>query len=480
MEHFFYAVAILALLGLSALFLFRQRRALEKVRDEREAIEGEERRMFQFLHGLGESLQEDSSPPNMHRYIVTGVAEVVGADGGILYLLDNPERPELVPVFQTERPVPLIPLPPDLLELEGERRARRLRSFLQLTTIPREIGLLGRALKTRQTIYEEVLLKSPDFDGPPNPLQENLAVLLAPLVYGKKEVGVLAVVKNGGQFFSANDRDVFSSVAEQSSFALGSAIIHAEASEKRRLEEELKRASEIQRILLPKDPPGLRDFHLASVFRPARMVSGDYFDYVPVDDQRFGVVIGDVCGKGIAASLIMAMCRSTLRANAAGNLSPASVLKAVNRAIFPDIREDMFVSLLYVVLSHDTDEIQLARAGHEPPLVYRRVSGEVEAIDPPGMAAGIDDGEVFERSLDDYRLSLNHGDLLLLYTDGVTEAADTSDEEEFGLDRLREILAASATGGAQSVVDAISEALTVFTGTAPQSDDITLIAVEKR
>ncbi|MCB1232304.1 MAG: SpoIIE family protein phosphatase [Verrucomicrobiae bacterium] len=479
MQHVFYAIAICAILVVAALLLLRQLRATRLAKQECEAIEGEERRMFEFLHGLGESLQVDSSPPNMHRYIVNGVADVVGADGGILYLLDNPENPELVPVFQTERAAPIIPLPADLFELEGLRQKRRLRSFLQLTTVPRDHGLLGQALTTGQTIYAEKLLESDAFEGMANPLQENLATMLAPLIYGQKEVGVLAVVKNGGLKFSANDRDVFSSIAEQSSFALGSAIIHAEANEKRRLEDDLKQASEIQRILLPKKPPGLRDYRLASAFRAARMVSGDYFDYVPVDEQRFGVAIGDVCGKGIAASLIMAMCRSTLRNNAAGNLSPASVLHAVNRAIFPDIREDMFVSLLYLVLQHDSDQIQIARAGHEPPLLFRKESGEVETVEPPGMAAGIDDGEVFERSLVDYPLTLKTGDLLLLYTDGVIEAANASDDE-FGIARLRETLAASAGRGAKAVVDAVSEAVADFVGGAAQSDDITLIAVEKR
>ena len=113
----------------------------------------------------------DSSPPNMHRYIVNGVAEVVGADGGILYLLDNPEQPELVPVFQTEQAAPIIPLPADLFELEGLRQKRRLRSFLQLTTIPPGTGLLGRTLDSGQTVYVEKLLESPAFEGAPNPLQ---------------------------------------------------------------------------------------------------------------------------------------------------------------------------------------------------------------------------------------------------------------------------------------------------------------------
>jgi sigma-B regulation protein RsbU (phosphoserine phosphatase) len=291
-------------------------------------------------------------------------------------------------------------------------------------------------------------------------------------------VGVLAVVKSGGCGFSGNDRDVFESISEQSSFALGSAIIHAEAHDKRRLDEEILRASEIQRVLLPKEPPGLSDYLVAATYRAARMVSGDYFDYVPVDEDRFGVAIGDVCGKGIAASLIMAMCRSTLRNNAANNPSPASVLEAVNRSIFPDIREDMFVSLLYLVLERGSNEIRLARAGHEPPLLFRTADRSIEEIEPPGIAAGIDDGEVFERVLKDHTIKMEIGDLLLLYTDGVTELI-RQDGEEFGLERLKAVLKKGASGGADAVIEAISKTLAEFSGENPQNDDITLIAIEK-
>ena len=142
----------------------------------------------------------------------------------------------------------------------------------------------------------------------------------------------------------------------------------------------------------------------------------------------------------------MAMCRSTLRNNAAGNLSPASVLHAVNRAIFPDIREDMFVSLLYLVLTRESGEIHIARAGPRAAPGVSKGERRGRNVRAPGMAAGIDDGEVFERSLVDSSINLESGDLLLLYTDGVIEATN-GDEEEFGIDRLRNILADSAARG---------------------------------
>lgn len=483
MTHFLYSLLLLLVGGAFTAFYLRQRTRLARVVRERDEIEVEEHRMFDFLHGLGEALQEDSSPAAMHRYIVDGVARVVGADAGVLYLLDISGK-ELVPVFLTRANAALVSLPADVVARSATRRdAKNLRSYLRLATVKPGQGIIGKALRDHLPIHASELLGHESFDGEPNPLQENLAVLTAPLVYGQKEVGVLAVSKktdDGASDFSANDFDVFATIAEQSSFALGSAIIHAEANDKRRLEDELKTASEIQRILLPKKSPGLIDYEVAAIYKPARLVSGDYYDYVPIDDDHFGVAIGDVCGKGIPASLIMAMCRSVLRANATETDSASEVLYAVNRSIFPDIREDMFISMLYVILKRDSDHLVMARGGHEPPLHYARETGLIEMYTPPGIAVGIDEGNVFDRVTKNITVPMSSGDILLLYTDGVTEAPGAEDDAEFGREALHEPLAAAAAQGAQAVVDAVYERLSEHTGDRVQSDDITLIAIEKR
>ena len=299
------------------------------------------------------------------------------------------------------------------------------------------------------------------------------------MVYASKTVGVIAVSRRGGEPFTPNDEEVFASIAEQSSFALGSALVHVEAAEKRRFERELTQASEIQRVLLPRAAPALSDYEIAAEYLAARHVSGDYYDYVMVDEDRYGIAIGDVCGKGIAASLIMAMCRSNLRSRAPENLSPASVLHSVNHSIFPDIREDMFVSLLYLILERGSNEVTLARAGHEPPILYRKATGETEVVETSGLAAGIDEGSVFKRSVKDYRLRMESGDILLLYTDGVVECLDR-EGDEFGLERLRNLLIANHGVPAQSLIDIIVADLSTIADGAPQSDDITLIAIEKR
>jgi len=184
---------------------------------------------------------------------------------------------------------------------------------------------------------------------------------------------------------------------------------------------------------------------------PARMISGDYFDYIELPEGRSGIVIADVTGKGVPAGLLMAMCRSVLRVSAQNTSSPSEALAQVNRHLFPDVREDMFVSLAYVILNNGTGDLSMSRAGHDAPLMFRSNTRTIEWIKPPGLAIGIDEGDVFERVTKDLSLVMESGDCLLLYTDGVCEAVD-KDENEFGAKRLENEFLKSAPMGAEAVV----------------------------
>ncbi len=479
MEHFVYGIIILALGAFAFSLWFREHRKLTVVSREKDEIEIEERRMFGFLHGLGEKLQVDNSPTNMHRYIVDGVSEVISADSGILYLLDG-ESSHLIPVYQTKKTAPVVSVPSQYLELDDQAKAKRLyRSFVRSSAETLSGSLMGDSFSADEFTYVKDMGGLPAFEKSGEFFHDGLSFLGVSLIYGQKRVGVLAMTRAGGGGFSLNDQEVFSSVAEQSSFALGSAIIHAEAAEKRRLEQELNQASEIQRVLLPQHSPELTDYEIAVGYQAARIVSGDYYDYLRVDEDRYGIAIGDVSGKGIAASLIMAMCRSNLRSRAADNLSPASVLHAVNRSIFPDIKEDMFVSLLYLILERGSNEVTLARAGHEPPVLFRKATKTVELIEPPGLAAGIDEGPVFKRSVKDYRFRMESGDILLLYTDGLIES-EAKDGDEFGSDRLCEAVQKYFELSSEDLVAKIRSDVEDFSAGMAQTDDITLIAIEKR
>jgi sigma-B regulation protein RsbU (phosphoserine phosphatase) len=311
-------------------------------------------------------------------------------------------------------------------------------------------------------------------------VHKEVPVMIAPLTYGEKDLGVLAVANDkAGVPFTRNDFDVFRSAAEQSAFALGTALVHNEVEAKRALERELKTAREVQKILLPSGPPEIDRFKIVGANAPARLVSGDYYDYMKVDDLHYGIVVADVSGKGIAASLIMAMCRSVMHAKAANNLSPAAVLREVNRVLFPDIREDMFISMAYLILNTHSDEVVLARAGHDAPLHFSKEDGSITALQTPGIALGIDAGDVFDRVTQDHYFRVQTGDALLLYTDGATEALNAAGDE-FGVDTLEAKFKEDAPKGAKASIDGLQAALSEFSGDQPQNDDITLIAIEKR
>ena len=266
-------------------------------------------------------------------------------------------------------------------------------------------------------------------------------------------------------------------MADQAAYSLQYAQVYQQLGEKKRLDHEIEVAREIQRVLLPSVAPQIAGFNCAALNIPAQQVSGDYFDFIRVDNDHWGVAVADVSGKGVPASLVMTMCRSVLRSVAPGRMSPAEVLRGVNRQLYPDIREDMFVTMLYMVLDR-SGRICLARAGHETPLWWKAATQQVEVVESPGMALGIDPGDTFDEVIQDVTLMLEPRDTLVAYTDGINEALD-DEGNEFGQDQLRDVLQTAGSAGVDHLVTAIIERVQRFSSGHPQNDDITLAAVQR-
>ncbi len=458
----------------TALRQIRRIRTLERSKEE---IQVEETLVFDFLHGLGEAFRETIRPNDLHRLIVEGATRILDAHGGALYLADRTGA-KLVPTFISKGCPPLVEVPADILQ-QAAATPIALESYLRLHSVPLGEGTIGRVWQTGQSVCLNELSEAPELTRLRDTSFGTASMMVSALLYGKQDMGVLALA-NGpmGAPFSQSDFVVFKSIAEQSAFALYNAIIYSEANEKKRLDHDLEIARDIQRILLPAEAPSVNGFEISGINVPARQVSGDYFDYIKVDDQRLGVAIADVSGKGVPASLIMAICRSVLRSQAAENPSPADVLQKVNRQLYPDIKEDMFISMAYLILDHARNGVTLSRAGHDAPLLYKNASQTVTPLKPPGMVLGIDSGNVFDRLTSDVAVTLERDDCLVLYTDGVTEAIDT-EGEEFGVERMVQSVRASAINGAPAIVSRLIDDLRNFVGSHPQNDDITLIAIRK-
>ena len=454
----------------------RQKLQIAALKKAREKIQLEETRVFDFLHGLGEAFTEDIRPGDLHRLIVEGAARILDAHGGALYLIGR-QGTVLLPSFISKDCPPLIEIPQTILK-QAEALPLALQSYIRLHSLEPGEGLVGTVWRDKEPLF----LSGDDarLSNLRETTQITTSAMFCPLIFGHQNLGVIAVA-NGPMSnpFTASDFAVFKAISEQSAFALYNAIVYSEASEKRRLDIDLLVAQDIQRILLPSSAPDIDGFQIAGINIPARQVSGDYFDYIKVDDERYGIVIADVSGKGVPASLIMAMCRSVLRSKAEGNTSGADVLKQVNSQLYPDIKEDMFISMAYLILNTQDKKITLCRAGHDAPLLYSAKEKTVTKINPPGMALGIDSGSVFDRITSDYSVTMEQDDCLILYTDGVTEALD-SNGFEFGMKQMILSIQASAPEGAAGVIKRLTDDLRNFIGTYPQNDDITLIVIRKK
>lgn len=248
----------------------------------------------------------------------------------------------------------------------------------------------------------------------------------------------------------------------------------AERAEREQFERDFEMARDIQRVLLPSDFPSVLNADIGALSVPARKVGGDYYDVVAVDGDNWGFAIADVSGKGVGAALLMAMCRTALRHVAMANPSPRKVLHCVNAIMRPDMQDDLFISMIYGVFNAKTRVFRFCRAGHEPLLVWRAGVAKPERHAPKGMAIGLAGGQSFEGSLVEEEVILGRGDMVLFYTDGITEAANAVGDE-FGCERLAGIVRETAALPAREMVREIDKQVGTFIGATPQGDDRTLL-----
>ena len=300
--------------------------------------------------------------------------------------------------------------------------------------------------------------------------------LIVPLIGQGELLGALYLgPRLSDQPYSTDDRRLLGSLASQVAPAMKVAQLvreqQAEAKERERIQQELQVAALIQQTLLPKVLPSIPGWHVDAFYRPARAVGGDFYDFIDLDDGRLGVVIGDVTDKGVPAALVMATCRSMLRAAAQRHNSPSAVLADVNDALVPEIPPAMFVTCLYAIIDTGAGEIVFANAGHNLPYV-RSADGVIEL-----RATGMPLGLMPDMPYDEKRYEMAPGEVMVLTSDGITEA-HSQEGEMYGFPRLMGQVAQKPSD--DDVVTALIADLERFTGDeAEQEDDITLVVVKR-
>lgn len=244
------------------------------------------------------------------------------------------------------------------------------------------------------------------------------------------------------------------------------------------VERERKVAGEIHEALINKHPPRLSDYEVEHLFKPGIEIAGDHFEYFRIDDDHLGVILLDTNVRGIPAALVMASARSYVRAAAPGNLSPAAVLKQVNRHLAGELPAGRHVTAVYAVIDTAQHKVTMASAGALPVLVFRQASGKIAKINPGGIALGLDVGPVFDRELQEGDVPMGAGDRLALYTDGALRITSETGEE-FGEARFYQAVAREAPKNSQAFVNFVGSAIDQFHLQTPQNDDVTISTIKR-
>lgn len=247
--------------------------------------------------------------------------------------------------------------------------------------------------------------------------------------------------------------------------------------EREHMAKELEIAWNVQRSLLPGKNPDIPGYDIAGMCKPAKEVGGDYYDFIPVGTNKLAMIIGDVSGKGIPAAFYMTLTKGFIQSHMRENTSPKEVLIKVNDLMYNTIDKRSFVTIFIVVLDWKLKKIVCARAGHNPAIHYSGNKGEVTLIKPDGIALGLRETNNFSESFQEYELQLEDNDWLILYTDGLSEAMDTS-SSEFGEEGLIQTIKENHHKNAESMMDTILNRVQDFTTGCDQHDDMTMITLK--
>jgi serine phosphatase RsbU (regulator of sigma subunit) len=317
--------------------------------------------------------------------------------------------------------------------------------------------------------------------GDAEPYAVHVSLLCAPLKTEKRILGMVFMATEGTRQFTAGDLKLVTAVALQTAPVMEIALLHQLELEKARLERDLHTARRVQAGLLPQVMPELEGWNIAALWKPARMVSGDLYDFLPFRNGKLGIVIADVTDKGVPAALLMANTRSVLRAvvqvaNRNQLQSPGKLLGKVNRILHGEMPLGMFVTCLLMVLDPATGTVSFANAGHNLP--YHRTSQAVRELRAVGVPLGI----FANSSYEDHEFTMQPGDSLLLYSDGLPEAHNPAGEM-FDYDRLSSLLAypdSSPPLLGNDLLEQLMESLALFTGSPwEQEDDVTLVTLAR-
>lgn len=299
---------------------------------------------------------------------------------------------------------------------------------------------------------------------------------IVPMMAKGKLVGLLLFgLKHSGSHFAGKDLELLWAAANQAAISIENARLYKSEVEKQKLERDLDLARKIQQGLLPQCIPNMNGLDICGEMIPAMQVGGDYYDLIQLSDSKLFVVVGDVSGKGLSASLYMTKIQTMIKISCTQNKSPKEILVDINQRIYEELDKSWFVTITLALFDLENQTLKFCRAGHMPILLAS--NGTVQSYRTQGLGVGIEKGIVFEKSLIEEEVKLSTGQIYAFFTDGVTEAMNEK-SELFGDDKLNAILKNKSKTRSADIVNEIWNSVKIFRGTAEVNDDMTMVVVK--
>ena len=395
-------------------------------------------------------------PSRLLHDIIGSTKGMVEAEASSLFLLsDGGKNLELT-----------IPTGPATAEVSGKK-------------IASDHGISGWVVQHQQPVLITDVQSDPRFQGEllSNPKFQSRNMICVPLNNNQgKTIGVLQAINIKEDFLNEEMLRLFQTLANQAATALENVHVKQQQLAAELVNKELEVATEIQARFFPQQTPNLEGYEVAGCSIPAKDVGGDYYDFIPNPEPcQHGFVVADVTGKGVPASLLMATMRASLRANIQNNPNDiVQALRQVNGDIYRDSPVDKFITSIYCNLDYESHELSYVNSGHNPPYIVRANDNRIEELDQGGVMLGI----MEEIDLPKATLSIDKGDILMLFSDGVTEATNPSGEL-FSEERFEQWLLDHNQLSAEEMKDALLKTLRDYADGSPQSDDITFIIVKR-
>ena len=395
-------------------------------------------------------------PSRLLNDIIESTKGMVEAEASSLFLLsDGGKNLELT-----------IPTGPATAEVSGKK-------------IASDHGISGWVVQHQQPVLITDVQSDPRFQGEllSNPKFQSRNMICVPLNNNQgKTIGVLQAINIKEDFLNEEMLGLFQTLANQAATALENVHVKQQQLAAELVNKELEVATEIQARFFPQQTPNVEGYEVAGCSIPAKDVGGDYYDFIPNPEPcQHGFVVADVTGKGVPASLLMATMRASLRANIQNNPNDiVQALRQVNGDIYRDSPVDKFITSIYCNLDYESHELSYVNSGHNPPYIVRANDNRIEELDQGGVMLGI----MEEIDLPKATLSIDKGDILMLFSDGVTEATNPSGEL-FSEERFEQWLLDHNQLSAEEMKDALLKTLRDYADGSPQSDDITFIIVKR-